>query len=60
MRELFLREVVATTRLTHPSIALAYDANEENGVFYLAMEFINGPTLNGWTAKHGARTGGHR
>src|ERR1043165_5150499 len=44
-RELFLREVVATTRLEHPNIATAYDAGEVDGKLYFAMEFVGGRTL---------------
>jgi serine/threonine-protein kinase len=44
-RELFLREVVAATRLTHPNIALAYEANETDGCLWFAMEYVAGPTL---------------
>jgi serine/threonine-protein kinase len=42
--ELFEREV-ATTRLDHPNIARAYDANIIDGTLYLAMEFVDGPSL---------------
>ena len=45
-RELFLREIIATTRLFHPNIATAYDANEDNDQLYFAMEYIEGPTLH--------------
>jgi eukaryotic-like serine/threonine-protein kinase len=53
VRDLFLREVEATTRLSHPNIASAYDANDENGVLYLALEYINGPNLDSWVRKNG-------
>ena len=45
-RELFVREVVATTRLLHPNIATAYDANEHDGQLFFAMEYVEGPTLH--------------
>ncbi len=45
-RDWFLREVRATTRLNHPNIVLAYDAAEVDGQLFLAMEYIEGPTLH--------------
>ncbi len=45
VRSVFLREVIATTRLSHPNIATAYDANETDGSLWFAMEFVDGPTL---------------
>jgi serine/threonine protein kinase len=42
----FKREVRATGSLQHPNIVNIYDAGVENGVFYLAMEFVDGETLN--------------
>jgi serine/threonine protein kinase len=45
VRDLFLREVLAITRLVHPNIALAYDANEIDGTLFFAMEFVEGPNL---------------
>jgi serine/threonine-protein kinase len=41
----FLREVRSVTRLSHPNIVLAYDANEVDGVLFLAMEYVEGTTL---------------
>jgi serine/threonine-protein kinase len=43
--ELFQREVMAITRLDHPNIARAYDANFIDGTLYLAMEYVDGPSL---------------
>lgn len=43
--ERFKREVKATGVLSHPNIARVYDAGVEKGVFFLAMEFIEGETL---------------
>jgi serine/threonine protein kinase len=45
-RDLFLREVQATTRLTHPNIALAYEANQTDDTLWFAMEYVNGPSLD--------------
>jgi serine/threonine-protein kinase len=45
-RDLFLREVQATTRLMHPNIALAYEANQTDDTLWFAMEYVNGPSLD--------------
>jgi eukaryotic-like serine/threonine-protein kinase len=45
-RELFIHEVVATTRLTHPNIALVYEANESDDSLWFAMEYVDGPNLD--------------
>ncbi len=44
-QKLFQREVQAAAQLNHPNIVTAYDANEVGGRHYLAMEFVDGPTL---------------
>ena len=38
----FDREMAAVGRLRHPNIVQATDAGEENGVHYLALEFVEG------------------
>ena len=53
-REQFRREIAAITRLNHPNVALTYDANEIDGVLYLAMEYVAGPTLQQVIAEEGA------
>ncbi|MBE7466187.1 MAG: protein kinase [Planctomycetes bacterium] len=45
--ERFKREVRATGQLNHPHIVSAYAAGEAEGVFYLAMEFVEGQSLIG-------------
>ena len=39
------REARAAAKLTHPNIVQAYAVGEENGIFYFAMEYIQGETF---------------
>lgn len=41
----FEREAAAVARLTHPSIVRIYDFDADNGMYYMVMELIEGPTL---------------
>src|SRR5205823_2133869 len=41
----FRREAIAAARLSHPNIVLLFDTDAEGDVHYLAMEFVNGVTL---------------
>ncbi len=50
-RNLFLREVSAITRLAHPNIALAYDANQTDDVLWFAMEYVDGLNLEQFVAR---------
>jgi serine/threonine protein kinase/tetratricopeptide (TPR) repeat protein len=42
----FLLEAQAASRLNHPNIVTIYEISEENGVYYIAMEYIGGGTLD--------------
>lgn len=41
----FLVEAQAASRLNHPNIVTIHDISEENGVCFIAMEFVAGNTL---------------
>ncbi len=41
----FLREAKLAGNLAHPNIVTIYDAGEESGLFYIAMEYIEGKSL---------------
>jgi serine/threonine protein kinase len=43
--ERFKREVRATSSLSHPNIISVWDSGVINGIFYLAMEYVEGETL---------------
>jgi serine/threonine protein kinase/Leucine-rich repeat (LRR) protein len=42
----FEREVKAAAKLSHPNIVTAYDADEENGVHFLVMEYVEASDLS--------------
>jgi molecular chaperone DnaK len=50
----FQREVEAAAKLTHPNIVTAFDADEQNGIYYLVMEFVDGEPLGHLVATRGA------
>jgi eukaryotic-like serine/threonine-protein kinase len=51
MKERFFREAESAGLLTHPNIVTIYDAGEEHDLAYIAMEFLKGTDLDGYTQK---------
>lgn len=49
----FHREAKAIAQLHHPNIVMLYDADEVNGTHYIAMEFVDGPTLEKMVRQNG-------
>lgn len=43
--EYFLREAKSAAALNHPNIVTVFDAGEEKGQYYIAMEYLEGMTL---------------
>src|SRR5208282_25378 len=51
--ERFYREAQAVAALKHTNIVQAYDADTDNGIHYLVMEYIDGINLEKLVSKHG-------
>ena len=49
----FQREALSASSLSHPNIVEMYDVGEDNGNFYIVMEYINGKTLKQLIKKRG-------
>ncbi len=41
----FMREAKAAAKLNHPNIVTVYDTGEQDGRYYIAMEYVDGTTL---------------
>ena len=46
LRERLFREARSAGILSHPGIVTIYDVSEQDGVAYIAMEYVDGPTLD--------------
>ena len=53
----FVQEAKAASALNHPNIITIYDINQENGLDFIAMEFVNGKTLDQLLGRRGFRLG---
>lgn len=52
----FQREALSASSLSHPNIVEMYDVGEDNGIYYIVMEYIEGVTLKQLIKKRGAVT----
>ena len=52
----FQREAKSVSDLSHPNIVEVYDVGEEDGQYYIVMEYIEGKTLKQLINKRGALT----
>lgn len=52
----FQREALSVSNLSHPNIVEVYDVGEEDGQYYIVMEYIEGRTLKQLINKRGALT----
>lgn len=52
-RKRFLVEAQAAAKLEHPNIVQVYDVGEENGVYYIIMQFVEGESLERLVKKEG-------
>jgi len=50
----FLREAKAAAKLNHPGIVTVYDAGEQDGRYFIAMEHVDGTTLKEILRRRGA------
>lgn len=48
----FKRESLAAASLSNPNIVGIYDVGEEDGIYYIVMEYVNGQTLKEFIRKH--------
>ena len=49
----FRAEAQAAAGLTHPNIVNVYDVGDENGIYYIVMELVEGITLKKYIEKKG-------
>ena len=52
----FQREAIAASSLAHPNIVEMYDVGEDDGKYFIVMEYIEGRTLKSLIKKRGALT----
>ena len=52
----FQREANAASSLKHPNIVEMYDVGEDDGKYFIVMEYINGKTLKSLVKKRGCLT----
>ena len=52
----FQREALSASSLTHPNIVEVYDVGEDNGQYYIVMEYVEGRNLKDLVKKRGKLT----
>lgn len=52
----FQREALSASSLSHPNIVAMYDVGEDDGLYYIVMEYIEGKTLKQLLKKRGSLT----
>ena len=52
----FKEEAQAAARLAHPNIVNVYDVGDENGIYYIVMELVEGITLKNYIERKGNLT----
>ena len=52
----FQREALSASSLAHPNIVEMYDVGEDDGTYYIVMEYVNGKTLKQLLKKRGTLT----
>jgi len=52
-RARFLRESQLAASIDHPNVIPIYEADEVDGVLYLAMRYVSGPSLQALVREHG-------
>lgn len=52
----FQREALSASSLSHPNIVAMYDVGEDDGLYYIVMEYVEGKTLKQLLKKRGSLT----
>lgn len=55
-KERFLREARAAAKISHDNVVTVYEADERDGVPYIAMQFLEGLPLDAYLKKKGSPT----
>ena len=54
LRLRFHHEAIAAARLTHQNIVATYDTGDDDGIAYIVMELVDGPTIRTLLRERGA------